>query len=93
MDIHFSTMQELYTRVTPALQTKVNDSARAGITYIKEEDIWNYLKENKWIKQSNLALYEMVSDILNVDIILIENYLQQKLKVETRSPLLDEVKL
>ena len=57
---------------------------RAGYIYIKEEDIWNYLKEVKWINAKNLSLYQMVSDVLNSDNMLIDKYLKEKLNMRNR---------
>ena len=55
MDIKFNSLQELYERVKPALTTKREEMKRLGIYYVKEEDIWNYFKETKWIKATNLS--------------------------------------
>lgn len=84
MDIVFNSVQELYERLKPALRTKQNEMKREGYTYIKSDDIWNYLKEVKWKNASNLSLYEMVSDVLNVDNGMIDSYLKQKLNLNDR---------
>ncbi len=90
MDIEFENLKQLYDRVKPALITKKNEMKRMGYTYIKEEDIWNYLKEVKWVKTRNLSLYEMVSDILNSDNQVIDNHLREKLNLRKRRPNLEE---
>lgn len=79
MDIEFSSLEELYKRLKPALTTKVNEIRMQGYTYIKEEDVWNYLKEIKWKQSKDLSLYEMVSDILNLEDEKIDSYLKNKL--------------
>ncbi|MDD2391498.1 MAG: post-transcriptional regulator [Bacilli bacterium] len=84
MDIEFSSLIELYERLKPALNTKKNEMQRQGYKYIKEEDVWNYLKEKKWKSSKNLALYEMVSDILNCDNAIIDDYLREKLNSTDR---------
>lgn len=84
MDITFGSLEELYKRIKPALKTKKEEMRRAGYIYIKEEDIWNYLKEVKWINSKNLSLYQMVSDVLNVDNMLIDKYLKEKLNMRNR---------
>lgn len=84
MNLEFNSLEELYNRLKPALNTKRREMARSGYQYIKNEDIWNYLKEVKWKKSSNLSLYEMVSDVLNVDDVIIDNYLKQKLNLRNR---------
>lgn len=84
MDITFGSLEELYKRIKPALKTKKEEMKRAGYIYIKEEDIWNYLKENKWINSKNLSLYQMVNDVLNADDMLIDKYLKEKLNMRNR---------
>lgn len=85
MNIEFSSLEELYRRIKPALHTKKEEMRRAGYIYIKEEDIWNYLKEIKWINSKNLSLYQMVSDVLNVENELIDRYLKEKLNMRNRT--------
>lgn len=79
MDIEFSSLEELYKRLKPALTTKVDEMRMQGYTYIKEEDVWNYLKEIKWKHSKDLSLYEMVSDVLNLESEKIDIYLKNKL--------------
>lgn len=80
MDIEFSSLEELYKRLKPALSTKCDEIRMQGYVYIKEEDIWNYLKEIKWKSSKDLSLYEMVSDILNLESEKIDSYLKDKLQ-------------
>ena len=84
MDIGFRSIEELYRRVKPALTTKMREMHRNGISYIKEEDIWNYLKEYKWKKTSNLNLFEMVEDILNIDILKLDSYVKEQYRISKR---------
>ena len=84
MDIEFGSLEELYKRLKPALKTKTEEMRRDGFDYIKEEDVWNYLKEVKWKTSRNLNLYQMVSDVLNIDNILIDSYLKDKLNSRDR---------
>lgn len=74
MNIEFKSLRELYDRLKPALINKAHELNLQGFKFITTDDIWNYLKESKWIKSSNLLLYEMVEDILNVDAIDVDNY-------------------
>lgn len=90
MELEFNNLQELYDRLKPALRTKQNEMNRVGYNYIKMEDIWNYLKEIKWKKSSNLSLYEMVSDVLNTDNEAIDAYLKQKLNSNNRQLYFEE---
>ena len=84
MDIAFNSLEDLYKRLRPALKTKKEEMKRAGIIYIKEEDIWNYLKEKKWTNSKDLSLYQMVNDVLNADDMLIDKYLKEKLNMRNR---------
>ncbi|HHU54539.1 MAG TPA: hypothetical protein GXZ63_01850 [Mollicutes bacterium] len=84
MDVAFNSLEELYERIKPALTTKRREMHRNGFDYIKDEDIWNFLKEIKWLNSNSLALHEMVSDVLNCDNNLIDNYLKEKLNLRNR---------
>ncbi len=90
MDVEFNSLQELYNRIKPALITKQNEMKRDGYPYIKIEDIWNFFKEVKWKKATDLELYDMVSDILNTDNGIIDNYLKQKLNLVNRRVYFEE---
>lgn len=90
MDIEFNSLQELYDRLKPVLNSKTLEMNRNGFTYIKEEDVWNYFREVKWENANNLNLYQMVSDILNTDNILIDNYLKRKLNSRNRKIYFEE---
>lgn len=90
MDITFNSLEELYRRVKPALMTKKEQMRRNGYVYIKEEDIWNYLKEVKWLDSKNLSLYQMTCDILDTDDMIIDEYLRKKLNLKNRKVYFDE---
>lgn len=89
MDIDFKSLEELYERIKPALVTKKQEMKRNGFSYIKEEDIWNYLKEIKWRNSKDLSLYEMVNDVLNCDDYTIDRYLKEKLNLKDRKVYFD----
>ncbi len=89
-DITFTSLEELYTRLKPALRTKKEEMKRNGYVYIKEQDIWNYLKQVKWTKAKNLSLYDMTSDILNTDDVIIDAYLREKLNLKNRKVYFEE---
>ena len=91
MDIEFNSLQELYNRLKPVLFSKTEDLRRQGFSYIKEEDVWNYFREVKWEVAKDLNLYQMVSDILNTDNVLIDNYLKNKLNSRSRKIYFEEV--
>ncbi len=89
MDIEFNSLEELYNRLRPALLTKLSDLKANGYGYLKIEDIWNYLKENKWKSSHDLMLSDMVSDILNSDNALIDDYFKEKINEKNRKIYLD----
>lgn len=72
----FSSIEELYKRVEPALKSKVKDLTRVGVTYVQKADVWNYLKNNVWCKKNNLSLGEVVNDIMTVSNGELETYVQ-----------------
>ncbi len=84
MNTEFTTVEQLYDRLKPALRTKKREMKSLGYIYVREEDIWNYLKEVKWINSKNLLLFEMVRDVLNVDNGMLDNYVRQKLNSRDR---------
>lgn len=85
MDVVFNSVEDLYKRVKPALRSKVREFKRKNILYIKEEDIWNFLVENKWKKTKGLELNEIVDDILNMENEKIILYVQSKMGNFTRN--------
>lgn len=69
--IEFNNLLELKERITPALTTKVKEIN----SYVTEDDIWNYLKI-KWKKSTNLTLYDIINDIINLKKQDIEEYVR-----------------
>lgn len=88
MEATFQSEQELYEHVMPALHAKRMDLKRHQLPYIKEEDIWNYLKEKEWIQKKNLELYHIVSDIMNCDEVKLDDYFKTVLERKRRRPIL-----
>ncbi len=93
MDFGITNVVDLYKRVTPALNTKINELRRNNITYIKKEDIWNYLVQIKWANVKGFTLSEMVDDILNTDNIEIEKYMKKKLEESKREANFEDVEI
>ena len=78
MDYEFHSQKELYDRVLPALRAKVEEFRRLGYSDVKVYDIWNYLIFEKWKKETGLMLSDIVSDIMNADCKMVDNYLREK---------------
>jgi len=76
-DFKFTSLEELYKKILPALNTKVADLRRHNIKYIKEEDIWHYLRNNYWCKADKLSLGEIVHDILSTPNSELEIYMDK----------------
>ena len=89
-DIMFSSVEELYERIKPALMAKCQEMKRSGYAYITENDIWNYLKEKKWKTAVGLSLAEMVSDVLDSDDVYIDSYFKDKLNTKNRKLYFEE---
>lgn len=84
-NIYFKSLNELYIRVRPAIRSKIAEFERQNIGYIKENDIWNYLRKTNWNQKQNLELCDMISDIMALDLKEIDNYLKDILSSENRA--------
>ncbi len=76
-EIKFKSLNELYKRLYPALNTRKSELVSMGID-VTELDIWNYLKESIWDNNDELNLCDMVSNILTLKDNDIINYLRKK---------------
>ena len=92
MDIEFKSVKDLFERLKPALDAKVNELKRKDLDYIKKEDIWNYLKTTKWSKADNLELYQMVDDIFKLSDSEIDEYVKAKIRKKIIKPNLNDMK-
>lgn len=63
----YNSIKELYNALIPAFNVKIRMFKNSEFNSIQKDDIWNYLKNTKWINSINLTISEMVSDIINVD--------------------------
>lgn len=75
----FNSINDLYKRLLPALQTRMIELRRENFNCIDTLDIWNYCANTIWRKKSDLRIYELVSDILNVDGLELEMYVRKNL--------------
>ena len=78
-DIKFNSLEELYNRLIPAMETRVSELRLNRINYIKVDDIWDYLRKYKWSKSANLTLSECVDDILNTSDEEYKKYMKNKM--------------
>lgn len=90
MEVEFSSQEELFMRVKPALTAKETELHRLGYSYISKMDIWNYLVEIKWKKSKNLSLADIVDDILNIENKKIDEYLKGKIQKRRRTQYFDD---
>lgn len=73
----YKSLKELHEALIPAFNVKLRILKSKGINNISKDDIWNYLRINKWEKATNLGISEMVSDIINVNELAINDYLKK----------------
>jgi hypothetical protein len=78
VDEKFSSITELYKRVLPALRSKKKELIIQKIGFITEKDIWDFLRDTKWSKETNLTLFDIVNDILNVEQNKLFEYISNK---------------
>lgn len=83
---------ELYQKILPALKTKVSNLKIFGYNFIDEDDILSYLMDKVWLEDEELAIDEIIADVLNTPNYLIKDYLidniKNKNKKETTNSLL-----
>lgn len=60
------TMANLYQKVLPALRSKRKELQTKNLGFITEKEIWDYLRLDKWPKEGDLTLFDIVDDILNM---------------------------
>ena len=65
--LRFSSVDELFNRLKPAFNSKLDELKSKGIKYLDIKDLWLFLSKNKWSLESNLELCDMVNDILNIN--------------------------
>lgn len=57
------------SQVQPALKSKLDEFRLLGYETINEQALWNYLTKKKWRKvQEDIKLYEVVQDIMSVNV-------------------------
>ena len=61
----YKSQEELFQGLIPALNVKIRHLKKNNIKDITKDDIWNYLKENKWKSSIDLTLADMVYDIIH----------------------------
>ena len=81
--MEYKSQEELFKSLKGAFKVKLR-MINKEYDYIKAVDIWNYLKINKWCKDKNLSISEIVNDIIDVDIIKVDLFLKQNIKKEER---------
>ena len=78
VDEKFDSITELYRRVLPALRSKKKELTINKLPFVTEKDIWDYLRNNKWNKETNLTLFDIVNDILMLEESTIIDYIKSK---------------
>ena len=74
----YKSQLELFQNLIPAMNVKLRLLKNSNYNDITKEDIWNYLKTTKWKYDIDLALSDMVEDIIHTDNIDIVNYKKNK---------------
>lgn len=87
--MEYNSQEELFNNLRGAFQVKIR-MINKKYDYIKMVDIWNYLKINKWSKDKNLNISEMVNDIIDVDIDKVDIFLKKHIKEEERKIYIEE---
>lgn len=72
----FSSLSDLYKKIFPALNIKSAEFKRERV-HVLPIDIWNYCLNYKWKNKKDLRIYEIVDDILNLNVLDLEIYLKK----------------
>lgn len=83
-EISFSSKEDLYKRIRPALHAKIAELHRLGYSYVQEVDIWNFLIQTKWKNAKDLRLSDVVFDILHVENEKVDLYLKGEIAKQKR---------
>ena len=67
MNNEINSLEDLYRLLLPALRTKKKEMHDLKHLYIKEEDIWEYMRQSVWMDAVDLTLSDMVDNILNTE--------------------------
>ena len=73
MELEFSNINELKSRMMPALKIRVKQLKKENFN-LDEEALWNYFVRI-WKDEHDLSLADLVDDVLNKDIIKNEDVL------------------
>ncbi len=76
--MEYQSLKELYNDLKGAFNVKLRLIGE-DYKYIKINDIWDYLRINKWSKDKGLTLSEMVNDIIEVDIKKVDLFQREKI--------------
>lgn len=90
-EIKFKSLTDLYNRILPALRSKAKELNKKGMNYIHEEDIWNFLKEYRWLNSRDLDLGSIVNDIFNINENEIDEYVKEEIKKSHRITNMEEI--
>ena len=78
INLEYQSLEELYKDLKGAFNVKLR-LIKKDYSHIKKEDIWDYLRINKWSKDKGLTISEMVNDIIEVDIKKVDMYQREKI--------------
>lgn len=70
--MEFTSKQELYQKLLPVFNVKKRLIQNSEYQNITNQDIWDYLIENKWKTSHNLTISDIVNDIITLDLELIK---------------------
>ena len=76
--MEYLSLEDLYRDLKGAFNVKLRLIGE-DYNHIKIQDIWEYLRINKWSNDHGLTLSEMVNDIIDVDIKKVDLYQREKI--------------
>lgn len=64
--IEFNSLSDLKNKVYPVLTIKKSYFSRIGYS-VTENEIFDYLSENKWKRSKDLRFFQIINDIIRLD--------------------------
>ena len=64
--VEFNTLDNLKKKVYPVLSIKKSYFSKIGYS-VTEEEIFQFLTENKWKKSKDLRFFQIINDIIRLD--------------------------
>ena len=85
MDEDIKTKADLYRRIRPAMYVKIKEIKKNNHINVSYDELFSYLEDYVWRRRNNLTLYDIVIDILNLEVNELFAYLEVRRKNDKKN--------